>query len=157
MQLQAAPHEGLGLDHYAWSTSPLRRYVDLVNQRQIIAVTQGATPPYEKNDARLFSALRAFELAYDAYNDFQRGMERYWCLRWLAQEGIQQTTAQVIRENLVRIDGLPLVLRVSGAPTLAPETRIQVALGEPDLLDKEIECRYLATLESVTETPLAAP
>ena len=35
-----APHEGLGVAQYAWSTSPLRRYVDLVNQWQILAVAQ---------------------------------------------------------------------------------------------------------------------
>lgn len=146
MQLQAAPHEGLGLDHYAWSSSPLRRYVDLVNQRQIIAVTQGEAPTYAKNDTRLFSVLRGFELAYDAYNDHQRRMERYWCLRWLTQEGVSAIEASVIRENLIRIEGLPLVLRMTGAPALNPGDRVRVQLGVPDLLDIEVPCQYEATL-----------
>lgn len=146
MQLTAAPHEGLGLDHYAWSSSPLRRAVDLVNQRQIIAVTQGLPPPYTPNDTRLFAILRAFELAYDAYNEHQRRMERYWCLRWLIQEGISQREASVIRENLIRIDGLPLVLRMTGAPTLNPNDRVRVSFGAPDLLDIEVPCQYDATL-----------
>ena len=37
MGTKAAPHAGLGVKSYAWSTSPLRRYTDLVNQWQIIA------------------------------------------------------------------------------------------------------------------------
>jgi exoribonuclease II len=83
MTLKPAPHEGLGVAHYTWSTSPLRRYVDLLNQRQILAVAAEEMPPHAGNDPLLFAAVRDFELAYDAYNEFQRGMERYWCLRWL--------------------------------------------------------------------------
>lgn len=144
MQLKAAPHEGLGLDHYAWSTSPLRRYVDLVNQRQILSVVNNETPPYAVNDTRLFAALRAFEVAYDAYNDFQRRMERYWCLRWLVQEEITECDATLIRENLARIDGLPLVLRVTGMPSLEGETRLRVAFEAPDFLDIEVACRFVS-------------
>ena len=40
MVTHAAPHQGLGVDQYAWSTSPLRRYTDLINQWQIIACVQ---------------------------------------------------------------------------------------------------------------------
>jgi exoribonuclease-2 len=144
MTLQPAPHEGLGLDFYTWSTSPLRRYVDLVNQRQILAATRGETPVYAANDTRLFTALRDFELAYDAYNEFQRRMERYWCLRWLQQEGIGELTATVLKENLARFDGLPFVARVTGAPAMTPGQRIRVAVGEFDLLNVDTTCRWLA-------------
>lgn len=147
MQLKAAMHEGLGLDHYIWSTSPLRRYVDLLNQRQILALSEQRPPPYTPNDTRLFSALRAFEVAYDAYHDHQRRMERYWCLRWLAQEKVGECGATLVRENLARIDGLPLVLRVTGMPSLESETRIRVAFDAPDYLDIEIGCRFLSCLE----------
>ena len=40
MVTHAAPHQGLGVDQYAWCTSPLRRYTDLVNQWQILACCQ---------------------------------------------------------------------------------------------------------------------
>jgi exoribonuclease-2 len=83
MSTVAAPHQGLGVAHYAWSSSPLRRYVDLVNQRQIMSVLRGETPAYGKNDTALFTILRDFDTAYTTYNEFQRNMERYWCLRWL--------------------------------------------------------------------------
>ncbi len=144
MTLKPAPHEGLGVSHYAWSTSPLRRYVDLLNQRQILAVARGETPPYAGNDAMLFAAVRDFELAYDAYAEFQRGMERYWCLRWLLQERVAEADATVWRENLIRFDKLPLVARLTGAPTLNPGDRVRVAVENIDLLDIDLTCRYLA-------------
>jgi exoribonuclease-2 len=146
MTVKPAPHDGLGLDCYAWSTSPLRRYVDLINQRQILAAVNGEKPPYAGNDPMLFAALRDFELAYDAYNDFQRRMERYWCLRWFLQEAVGEADATLIKENLARIDGLPFVARVTGAPALNPGDRLRVALADIDLLDIEVTCRYLGAL-----------
>lgn len=146
MTLKPAPHEGLGVSHYTWSTSPLRRYVDLVNQRQILAVALDEAPSHAGNDPILFATLRDFELAYDAYGDFQRGMERYWCLRWLQQENILEVDATVWRENIVRFDGVPFVTKVVGAPTLNPGERIRVALEAIDLLDVDLNCRFLRQL-----------
>ncbi len=146
MSLTPAPHEGLGVSCYAWSTSPLRRYVDLVNQRQILAAAAGEMPAHTVSDPVLFAAVRDFELAYDAYNDYQRRMERYWCLRWIQQEKLEELDATAWRENLIRLDGLPFVARVTGAPTLNPGERIRVALSDIDLLDIDLTCRYLAHL-----------
>jgi len=39
------PHQGLGVPQYMWTTSPLRRYADLVNQRQLLAVLAGSLAP----------------------------------------------------------------------------------------------------------------
>jgi exoribonuclease-2 len=86
MSTVAAPHQGLGVAQYMWSSSPLRRYVDLVNQRQIIAMLRDEEPAYPKNDTALYATMRDFDTMYTIYNDFQRNMERYWCLRWLLQE-----------------------------------------------------------------------
>lgn len=146
MTLKPAPHEGLGVAQYAWSTSPLRRYVDLLNQRQILAAARAETPPHAGNDPMLFALMRDFELAYDAYNEHQRALERYWCLRWIGQEGVVELDATVWRENLIRLDRLPYVAKVTGAPTLNPGERIRVAVERIDLLDIELGCRYLATL-----------
>ncbi len=150
MSLKPAPHEGLGVACYAWSTSPLRRYVDLINQRQILAAVRGERPVYAGNDTALMAIVRDFELAYDAYTDFQRRMERYWCLRWLLQEQVTEIDAVVIRENLIRLEGLPLITRVSGAPTLNPGDRLRVAPDEIDLLNIECATRFVALLERQT-------
>jgi len=154
MTLKPAPHEGLGVAQYAWSTSPLRRYVDLLNQRQILAAARAESPPHAGNDPMLFALMRDFELAYDAYNEHQRTLERYWCLRWLGQEGIEQLDATVWRENLVRLDRLPYIAKLTGAPTLNPGERVRLAIERIDLLDIELGCRYLTTLpaENLAET-----
>jgi exoribonuclease-2 len=138
----ASAHQGLGVAHYVWASSPLRRYVDLINQRQLIALIRGETPPYARNSEMLFSAMRAFELAHEAYNDFQRQMERYWCLRWIEQETVQTLTGAVIRESLVRLDRLPLVVRVPSIPELAPGTRVDLAIRSVDLVDLTLECEF---------------
>ncbi len=142
MSTVPAGHEGLGVEGYAWTSSPLRRYVDLVNQRQLIAVTRGEAPHYGAGDERLLSAMRDFDAAHEAYGEFQRQMERYWCLRWLTQEGVRTVTAAVIRESLVRFDDLPLVARVPSLPPLAPGTRVELALSEPDLLELALPCEF---------------
>ena len=144
MSTVAAPHQGLGVAHYAWSSSPLRRYVDLVNQRQIISVLRGEAPVYAKNDTALFAILRDFDAAYTTYNEFQRNMERYWCLRWLQQENIAQLPAVVLRENLVKFADIPLVGRISALPETEANTQVTLEIVSVDLLDLNFEARPVA-------------
>jgi len=152
MTTSPLPHEGLGVPQYAWMTSPLRRYCDLVNQWQLVACLSGRTPPFAPKSAELFAAMRDFELTYSAYADFQRQMERYWCLRWLQQEGIQQIEATVRREQLVKLDHLPLMLRIASLPAdLAPGQRVRLAVGEIDLLDLEVMCRFIERVDAPGE------
>jgi exoribonuclease-2 len=142
------PHVGLGVDQYAWSSSPLRRYVDLVNQRQLISLVQQTDPVYPPRSETLFSVVREFELAYDAYNEFQRRLERYWMLRWLIQENIGEVTASVIREDLVRFDSLPMVTRAPSVAGVAPGSKVRLAISDIDLLDISFHAEYRETLET---------
>ncbi|MBL8540220.1 MAG: RNB domain-containing ribonuclease [Betaproteobacteria bacterium] len=142
-----APHDALGVDQYLWASSPLRRYVDLINQRQLLAVLQGAPPPYGKGSEAMLAVLRDFELANDTYYDFQRSMERYWCLRWLLQEKVTRCEATVARENLVKLDPLPLLIKVPSLPDLPPMTRVEVEIGEIDLLDLTVSAQFRARLD----------
>ena len=151
MSTVAAPHQGLGVAQYMWSSSPLRRYVDMVNQRQIIAMLRDGEPAYPKNDTALYATMRDFDTMYGIYNDFQRSMERYWCLRWLQQENIEQVEALVLRENLVKLVNIPLVFKVPSLPELPANTRVQLAIGEIDLLDLNVQARFVATV-TVEET-----
>jgi len=144
MSTRPGEHQGLGLNHYLWASSPLRRYSDLVNQRQLLAVLAGDKPPYADNDAELYATLTDFEATYSQYAEFQERIEHYWCLRWLLQERVAETTASVIRDNLVRFDDVPLVMRLADLPPLAPETSIRIAIGRIDLLAATLECRHVA-------------
>ncbi len=150
MTTSPQPHEGLGVKQYAWSSSPLRRYVDLVNQWQLIACLNGDTPHFAakggKGTDALFAAMRDFELTYAAYAEFQRGMERYWCLRWLRQEGMNQIEATIRREDLLKFDHLPLIQRVPSVPELRPGQRVRLSIESIDFLTLELSCRYVETL-----------
>jgi exoribonuclease-2 len=147
MSTVPAPHQGLGVAQYMWSSSPLRRYIDFINQRQIISLLREAPPAYTKNDTTLFAVMRDFDTTYTLYNEFQRNMERYWCLRWLLQENIQQAEVLVLRENLVKLIHIPLVGRIPSLPELPPNTRVILEIGEIDLLDLNFNARFISTVE----------
>ncbi|MFZ2300744.1 MAG: RNB domain-containing ribonuclease [Gallionella sp.] len=176
MSTIAAPHQGLGVAQYMWSSSPLRRYVDMVNQRQIIAMLRDEEPAYEKNDTALYATMRDFDTMYTIYNDFQKTMERYWCLRWLQQEkanveilspiaplppggggaggeGANAPSRElvifaiVLRENLVKLADIPLIFKVPSLPELPANAQVQLAIGEIDLLDLDVRARFVAKLE----------
>ncbi|MBY0498442.1 MAG: RNB domain-containing ribonuclease [Nitrosomonas sp.] len=143
MSTSPAPHQGLGVSQYAWSSSPMRRYVDLINQRQIIALLRNEPPFYTKNSDKLLIAMRDFEMIYSTYGEFQRAMERYWCLRWLLQERIQTINAQVIKENLVKFDHIPFITRIPSLPEMAPSTYVKLQLSEIDLLERTLHAEFL--------------
>lgn len=148
MTTSPQPHEGLGVAQYAWSSSPLRRYVDLLNQWQLIACLSGDTPHFTAKSDTLFAAMRDFDLTYSAYAEFQRGMERYWCLRWLRQEGVQSIDATLRRENLAKIDRLPLIQRVPSAPAESKAgLRVRLSIESLDYLTLDLGCRYIETLD----------
>ncbi|MDQ3184906.1 MAG: RNB domain-containing ribonuclease [Pseudomonadota bacterium] len=143
-----APHQGLGVLQYAWISSPMRRYVDFINQRQLVALLRRETPPYVRESESLRTSMRDFEAAYEIYGEFQRRMERYWCLRWLLQENINTIGAQVIKENLVKLNHLSLVARVSSLPDVPSETNIEVEISQIDLLELTFNVKFLRKLET---------
>ncbi len=149
-----ARHEGLGVPQYAWSSSPLRRYVDLVNQRQLIALLREVTAPYDGDREQLLTIMRDFDAAYDAYAEFQRNMERFWCLRWLQQEGVSETSGEIVRDNLVRVDQLPLVTKVLSVPELIPGSRIRLRIEAIDFLAVELQSQFLG-VDAPADTPQA--
>ena len=157
MGTKPAPHAGLGVPQYAWSTSPLRRYVDLANQWQIIACarhgrTAALAAPFKPKDAALFSVISAFDAAYSAYNGFQQGIERFWTLRWLAQNEVTELEATTMKEGLVRADTLPLVFKVAGTDSLPRGSRVRARITGMDLLTLDLH----ASLAARIDEPVAA-
>jgi len=144
MTVSPEPHQGLGVAQYTWSTSPLRRAVDLINQRQILSIVQNTGPAYPKNSESLTIAMCDFDLAYNAYHEFQNRMERYWCLQYLIQENVQEIGATVWRENLVRLDDMPFITKVHSLPELPAGTRVQLEIKRIDPLLLELDTRFKA-------------
>ena len=162
MGTKALPHAGMGVKSYTWATSPLRRYTDLVNQWQIIAVTRhgrsaALAAPFKPKDADLFSVISCFDGLYSAYNGFQSSIERYWTLKYLQQNGITELTATSFKDNLVRADELPLVLPAMGAQGLPRGARVRVKLGEIDEITLDISGTVIERLDDDTAAQADAP
>ena len=134
MSTKSESHIGMGVQHYGWFTSPLRRAADYINQKQLLSlIDDTAEPLFQQSDAELFAALRDFDTAYAAYADFQRQMEAYWSLVYLQQQGTSELTATILKEDLVRIEGLPLVTRATGIPFDAlPKSQVLLKITELD-------------------------
>ena len=145
MSTKSEPHIGMGVQHYGWFTSPLRRAADYINQKQLLSlIDDSAEPLFQQSDAELFAALRDFDTAYAAYADFQRQMEAYWSLVYLKQQGTSELTAAILKEDLVRIEGLPLVTRATGIPFDAlPKTQVLLKITELDPEKQFIALNYV--------------
>lgn len=145
MSTKSEPHIGMGVQHYGWFTSPLRRAADYINQKQLLSlIDDTAEPLFQQSDAELFAALRDFDTAYAAYADFQRQMEAYWSLVYLQQQGTSELTATILKEDLVRIEGLPLVTRATGIPFDAlPKSQVLLKITELDSEKQFIALNYV--------------
>ena len=148
MTSKAEPHQGLGVAQYAWSTSPLRRAVDLINQRQLIAMTNAEAAPYNAADGKLNVIMRNFDQTYYAYSEFQTRMERYWSLQYLIQESATEITAVVWRDNLVKIDGMFYISKVPSLPELKVGTKVLLEIKHIDTLLMELNCKFKAVIEA---------
>ena len=152
MGTRALPHAGIGVKSYAWSTSPLRRYTDLVNQWQIIACahhgkTAALAAPFKPKDAELFSVISGFDAAYSTYNGYQGAMERYWTLKHVQQQGLTELIGTVFKEGMVRAEALPLVLPVFGIQGLPRGARVRVKLGAIDEITLDVSGSFIEWLD----------
>jgi exoribonuclease-2 len=163
MQTTPGPHEGLGLDYYAWCTSPLRRYSDLVNQWQLISIAQhGITAkmvaPFPPRDAALMGIAADFEACYSAYGEYQDRLEKYWCLRWVAQDEVpRQVFVRHLKEGMSRVEPVPLHLPVPELATHPRMTRAEVSIAELDLLQLTAGVRVLHIETPATPESDASP
>ena len=157
MGTKALPHAGIGVPCYAWSTSPLRRYTDLVNQWQIIACAQNGNTaalaaPFKPKDVDLFSIISAFEAAYSSYNGYQSSMERFWMLQYLQQNAVEEVEATVFKSfegepPMARADNLPLVLPVIGSGNLARGTRVLLRISGIDNISLDVHGQFIEVLQ----------
>ena len=169
MQTTPGPHEGLGLDYYAWSTSPLRRYSDLVNQWQLIALAKHGVAakmvaPFPPRDANLMGIAADFESCYQAYGEYQDRLEKYWCLRWLTQDQEpKKLFVRHLKEGMSRLEPIPLHLPIPELANHPRMTRAEVSIADVDLLQLSAGVRVLQIelpekpaqepTESVVEVP----
>ncbi|MEB3306971.1 MAG: ribonuclease catalytic domain-containing protein [Cyanobacteriota bacterium] len=143
MGTQAAPHFSLGLPAYAQATSPIRRYGDLVVQRQIQAQLSGGSPLSE--DA-LQELLSGFDGAVREGIGISREDQRHWQQVWFEAHKSSQWRADFLRWlrpqdrlGLVRIDDLAMDLAAECPQNAQPGEALLLRVHQVDSLRDQLK------------------
>ena len=125
MSTRPGEHQGLGLAHYLWASSPLRRYSDLVNQRQLLAVVAGERAAVRATTTPSCSRRSPTSRRPTASTPSSRtGWSTTGACAGCCRKTSPRRRRRVIRDNLVRFDA-PAARR-RGSPTCRrwpPDTR----------------------------------
>jgi exoribonuclease-2 len=140
------PHSGLGLEAYTQVTSPIRRYLDIVMQRQIGNVLMKRGPFYDKKG--LDEIRISVEPLIKESGRIQRNRIRYWVLSFLRQHRGESYPALVLDElkNKYRIllKDFLLVADLKREPRVAlhPADQIRVQVKKADPWQDTLELAY---------------
>ncbi len=124
-------HSGLGLDAYITATSPIRKYSDLINQRQIRA-SLGLETAYSSD--QISDIINSLELPMSLVGRLQYTRHRYWLLKYLENQIGQKEEAIVLHKArrkyqiLLTQYMLECDLPISSGIELKPEDLIQVTI-----------------------------
>ncbi len=138
LSLHPEYHAGVGLDFYAQLSSPIRRYADLVLQRQLLGALKNhdhETPPSYTVD-ELLTVLAGAENAEASGRELERRAKRYWTLRYLERHaGDGPILAYVTREGQsAELADFAVRGTLHGAPTLPNQMPIRVQVSRVDPL-----------------------
>ncbi|MEZ4524323.1 MAG: RNB domain-containing ribonuclease [Desulfobacterales bacterium] len=135
LSTEPEPHSGLGLDAYVTVTSPIRKYSDLITQRQIRAVF-GLDSPYSAEEVQ--QTIQALELPMSYVSKLQNRRKHYWLLKYLEGKTGQKEEAIVLgkRRNTYQVlmteYMIECTIPASGGINLKPEDVIQVTIQHVD-------------------------
>jgi exoribonuclease-2 len=97
LSLSPAPHAGLGLDAYTQMSSPIRRYADLVTQRQFTAAMEGRPLPYDNDELlRVITAAEAREIEI---RQLEQVSTTYWILRYLEERKLGTVLSAMLLDH----------------------------------------------------------
>src|SRR5205823_14115151 len=94
LSLTPGLHSGLGLTAYTQASSPIRRYADLVTQRQFTAMLSGAPIPHGREE--LLQILAAAEAAEQEIRTIEDRSTNYWLLEYLSRYKKDQPLSAVV-------------------------------------------------------------
>jgi exoribonuclease-2 len=124
-------HSGLGLDAYVTATSPIRKYFDLITQRQIRALLD-LEPPYSAEE--IDELIQILQVPMANVTKIQFCRHRYWLLKYLEQHIGRKEEAIVLNKRrsnyqiLLNAYMIECDLPLSSGPELKPEDLIQVTI-----------------------------
>jgi exoribonuclease-2 len=141
LSLTPGLHSGLGLTAYTQVSSPIRRYSDLVTQRQFTALLRGNPMPHTREE--LLQVLAAAETAEVEIRSLEERSTSYWLLRYLAREKMGDVLNATVldRKGAVELDDYYLRGRLPDPGTAEPGSAVQVTINDVDPLRSEIRFR----------------
>jgi len=145
-------HAGIGLDYYTQVSSPIRRYMDLVLQRQLLAaLSNGSSPPYEAEE--LLAVLATAENAEADGKELERRARRYWTLRYLELEALNRPLkATVLRDGAsAELDDYAVRGSLHGAPNVPSRAPILVQIARVEPVRGALALEYLGPTPGTAE------
>jgi exoribonuclease-2 len=145
-------HSGVGLGHYAQFSSPIRRYMDLVLQRQLMAaLTRDGQPLY--NPEELLGVLANSENAEAEGRELERRAKRYWTLRYLQRHALKRPLeALVLRDGAsAELDAYAVRGTLHGAPNVTNNARVMVRIARIEPARGLLTFDYLGSAPAIAE------
>lgn len=138
LSLTPGLHSGLGLTAYTQVSSPIRRYADLVTQRQFTALLKGAAIPHTREE--LLRILATAESAELEIRSLEERSTSYWLLTFLAREKIGHVLSAIVldRKGTVELENYYVRGRLSDLGSAEPGTIVKVAIEAIEPLRAEI-------------------
>ncbi len=149
-------HSGIGLECYVQASSPIRRYVDLVLQRQLISMLYGAASP-AYNQEELLTILAAAEATEAEGRELERRAKRYWTLTYLKRHALEQSLEATVMRDGASAELTAYAVRgiLHGAPNLPVNAQIEVTIGRVDPVHGYLSLNYLRTIVAAAEKGVA--
>src|SRR5256712_6169037 len=140
LSLTPGLHSGLGLGAYTQASSPIRRYADLVTQRQFTAMLSGVPVPYGREE--LLQILAAAETAEQEIRAIEDRSTNYWLLEYLARYKRGESLAAVVLDPKGNIELQDYYLRARVGPVkLQPGDMVDVRIETIDPAKGEVRFR----------------
>ena len=128
------PHALLGVEPYVQATSPLRRYLDMVVQRQLTSAIDGFDPPYSPDDLK--GLIGEADATLRDLNRAEDERKRYWAFKHLGGRIGEAFPAVVLdvreRQSVVELDTFLIRSNVYLPPSISPGQTVQLELQEVD-------------------------
>jgi exoribonuclease II len=141
LSLTPGLHSGLGLTAYTQASSPIRRYADLVTQRQFTAMLNGAPIPHAREE--LLQILAAAETAEQEIRSIEDRSTNYWLLEYLSRYKRQEPLPAVVLDakGTIEVEHYYFRAKVSGTPKLQAGSTVQVQIEAIDPAKGDVRFR----------------
>ena len=130
LSLSPAPHSGLGLGAYTQMSSPIRRYADLVTQRQFAASMEGTSSPYTREE--LLGIITTAEASEIEIRRLEQASTAFWILTYLSREKLGQSLPAIVLDRRGSVELIEYLVRgrVSDPKDWQPGDSITVAIDQ---------------------------